>query len=92
MNLIFLSSVKQGKKCCTKKLFTVILQYFKCRIPWKNRAFGLCSSSSVFSKTQRFGNRSSFRNVVFLIKQWTMDKVQKHVSFKCNTPSLERTL
>jgi hypothetical protein len=28
------------------------------------------------------GNRSSFRNVVFLSKHWTMDKVQKPDSFK----------
>jgi hypothetical protein len=30
------------------------------------------------------GNRSSFRNVFFK-KHQTMDKVQKHDSFKCNT-------
>jgi hypothetical protein len=29
------------------------------------------------------GNRSIFQYVVFLRKHWTMDKVQKHDSFKC---------
>jgi hypothetical protein len=32
------------------------------------------------------GNRSSFRNVVFLRKQWPVDEVQKPDSLKCNSP------
>jgi hypothetical protein len=35
------------------------------------------------------GNKSSFRNIAFLRKHWTMDKVQTHYSSKCNTPSSE---
>jgi hypothetical protein len=38
------------------------------------------------------GNRSSFQNVVLkktLKKYWTLDKVRKHYSFKCNAPSSE---
>jgi hypothetical protein len=34
-------------------------------------------------------NRSNFQNTVFLRKEWMMDKVKKHDSSKCNTPSSE---